>query len=585
MQKEKKQVIIKGIAASPGVAIGEVYLYKKDFPHVEEQKINAENAEFEIEKLQAAIERSEKDLNKILKYAKEKLPEHHLRIFEAQLLMLSDPYLIGEVNRRIKSELKSADFILTDEIRKYQAIMMRSVVDDYLRERAFDVEDVKNRVIRNLNQVKLKSRIDRSVIIVAKRLSPADTVLFSRNEVLGYATDFGGYTSHTAILSRSLNIPAVVGLKEASETVLDGAVVVLDGYSGNIIINPTEDKIREFERKQKIHKEFENSLMKYSKRPSITKDNHKLKVYCNIEVPEDIDFANKQGAEGIGLYRTEQIVISHGEFPPEEEQYLVYNEAAEKIYPNEIIFRTFDIGGDKVLPQSYQEANPFLGWRGIRICLEKTEIFITQLRALLRASVKGNVKIMLPMISTVQEIRATKEILKIAMSELDSEGLKYDKNIKIGAMIEVPSAAVVAYKIAKEVDFISIGTNDLIQYLLAVDRGNVLVSNLYQKFDPSVLHTIKHIITEGHKAEIPVGMCGEMAGDHLATMLLVGMGLDEFSMVPGLVPEIKGIIQKITREESQKIADDVLKLDTAEEIQHHLEKIMKEKLPKFLIED
>jgi phosphotransferase system enzyme I (PtsI) len=585
MNKERKENILKGIAASPGIAIGEIYLYKKEFPAVFEHNISSDEVDLEIARLKAAIERSEKELNKTLKFAKEKLPDHQLRIFEAQLLMLSDQYLISEIVRRIRTEFKNADFILTDEIRKYQAIMMRSVKDDYLRERAFDVEDVKNRVIRNLNQQKLSSKIDRSVIIVAKRLSPADTIIFSRNDVLGYSTDLGGYTSHTAIISRSLNIPAVLGLKEITEAVSEDSILILDGYKGIVIVNPGEDKIDEYKEKQKTHKEFEKSLVECCHLPSTTIDNRNLKILSNIEVPEEIDFALSQGSEGIGLYRTEQMVIYRGEFPSEEEQYQQYNEVVEKMFPREVIFRTFDVGGDKVLPQSYQESNPFLGWRGIRICLEKQEIFITQLRALLRSSTKGNVKIMFPMISTRSEIITAKNILRKVMKDFEKENIPFDKNLKIGAMIEVPSAAIIANKIAAEVEFLSIGTNDLIQYLLAVDRGNELVSYLYQKFDPSVVFTINHIIKEGHKANVPVGMCGEMAADPLATILLVGLGLDEFSVVPSITPEIKKILRSITYSDAKRIANDILTFESAEQTQGYLEHVMKTKFPDFLIEE
>jgi phosphoenolpyruvate-protein phosphotransferase (PTS system enzyme I) len=585
MMKEKKEITYRGIAASPGISIGKVYLYKKEFPPVIEIQIDEKDIEDELNRLIAAIERSERELNKTLKFAKEKLPDHQLRIFEAQLLMLSDQYLIDEIKNRIRKEKKNADYILTDEIRKYQTIMMRSVKDDYLRERAFDVEDVKNRVVRNLNQQKLSSRIEGSFIIVSKRLTPADTVIFSRNEVLGYATDLGGYTSHAAILSRSLNIPAVLGLKEISETIPDDSTLILDGYRGIVIVNPREDKIKEYEQRRLIHRQFEKSLITSSGLPSNTLDNRKLKVFCNIEIPEEIDFAIQQGSEGIGLYRTEQVVIYRGEFPSEEEQFELYQEVVDKIYPREVIFRTFDIGGDKVLPQSYQESNPFLGWRGIRICLEKPELFNNQLRALLRASVRKNVKIMFPMVATLSEVRAAKSIIKNLMNDLEKEGIPFDKDLKIGAMIEVPSAAVIANKIAEEVDFLSIGTNDLIQYILAVDRGNELVSNLYNKFDPAVIRTIKHIISEGRKANIPVGMCGEMAADPITTILLIGLGLDEFSVVPGMLPEIKKIIQSVTFEEAKSVVESTLLLDTAGEIESYLKDFTKKKFPYFLLEE
>ncbi len=583
--RQQKEIKLKGTGASPGIVISKVFHYKDEYETVKEFSLQANEIENEINRLKSALAKSEKEIGKILQFAKEKLPEHQLRIFDAQMLMLTDQYFIDGIFMRIKNERKNAEFVLTDEIRKYQEIMIHTVKDDYLRERAFDVEDVKNRVIRNLNIQNLPSKIATSVIIVAKRLSPSDTVIFSNNDILGYATDFGGYTSHTAILSRSLNIPCVVGLKEITETVTDGTVIILDGYSGNVIINPTESSISEFTEKLQRHKKFEHGLLETSKLPSITTDRKEFKVIANVEVPEELNFAISQGTDGIGLYRTEQMVIYKGDFPSEEEQYKDYKEVVDKMYPRPVTFRTFDVGGDKVLPQNYQENNPFLGWRGIRISLEKPEIFLAQLRALLRASAGGNLKIMFPMISTLSELKRAKEFVEIAKKQLDEKKIPYDKNTPIGAMIEVPSAAVIANLIAGEVDFLSIGTNDLIQYLLAVDRGNVLVSHLFQEFDPSVLRTIKFIIDEAHKAGLRISMCGEMAANPITTMLLIGLELDEFSVVPSRIPEIKKIIQSVSVEESQEILGKALQMQDAEEIKAFLEKITKEKFPDFILDE
>ena len=583
--KKKQDILLKGIGASPGIVIGNIFHYKDEYTNIKEISISEKDIEKEIERLKTALKKSELEITKILQFAKEKLPEHQLRIFDAQILMLQDEYFINGIFMRIKSELKNAEFILTDEIRKYQEILIKTVKDDYLRERAFDVEDVKNRVIRNLNIQNLPSKIESSVIIVAKRLSPADTVIFSNNNILGYATDFGGYTSHTAILSRSLNIPCVVGLKEITEMISDDSIMILDGYGGNVIINPSEESINEYKAKLEKHRKFEISLMETSKLPPITIDRREFSVVANVEVPDELDFALSQGTDGIGLYRTEQMVIYKGSFPSEEEQYLAYRQVADKMNPRPVTFRTFDVGGDKVLPSNYQENNPFLGWRGIRISLEKPEIFLNQLRALLRASVNGNVKIMFPMISTLSEIKKAKEYVELAKKQLDEKKIPYDKDIKVGVMIEVPSAAVLANLIAKEVDFISIGTNDLIQYLLAVDRGNVLVSHLFQEFDPSVIRTVKFIIDEAHKAGQKISMCGEMAANPITTMLLIALGLDEFSVVPSRIPEIKKIIQSVTVDECKKVLENVLSMDEATTIKNYLEKSTKEKFPDFILDD
>lgn len=583
--KKKQDILLQGIGASPGIVIGNIFHYKDEYTNIKEISISEKDIEKEIERLKTALKKSELEITKILQFAKEKLPEHQLRIFDAQILMLQDEYFINGIFMRIKSELKNAEFILTDEIRKYQEILIKTVKDDYLRERAFDVEDVKNRVIRNLNIQNLPSKIESSVIIVAKRLSPADTVIFSNNNILGYATDFGGYTSHTAILSRSLNIPCVVGLKEITEMISDDSIMILDGYGGNVIINPSEESINEYKAKLEKHRKFEISLMETSKLPPITIDKREFSVVANVEVPDELDFALSQGTDGIGLYRTEQMVIYKGSFPSEEEQYLAYRQVADKMNPRPVTFRTFDVGGDKVLPSNYQENNPFLGWRGIRISLEKPEIFLNQLRALLRASVNGNVKIMFPMISTLSEIKKAKEYVELAKKQLDEKKIPYDKDIKVGVMIEVPSAAILANLIAKEVDFISIGTNDLIQYLLAVDRGNVLVSHLFQEFDPSVIRTVKFIIDEAHKAGQKISMCGEMAANPITTMLLIALGLDEFSVVPSRIPEIKKIIQSVTVDECKKVLENVLSMDEATTIKNYLEKSTKEKFPDFILYD
>ena len=583
--RQQKEIKLKGIGASPGIVIGKIFHYKDDYDSVKEYKLSDNGIEGEILRLQSALERSEKEIHKILQFAKEKLPEHQLRIFDAQVLMISDQYFIEGILKRIKNEKKNAEFILTDEIRKYQEIMIHTVKDDYLRERAFDVEDVKNRVIRNLNIQNLPSKIASSVIIIAKRLSPSDTVIFSKNDILGYATDFGGYTSHTAILSRSLNIPCVVGLKEITETIVEDTTIILDGYGGIVIVNPVESTIQEFKEKLERHRKFEESFMETSQFPSITKDKREVKILSNVEVPEELDFAISQGTDGIGLYRTEQMVIYKGDFPSEEEQYKAYKEVADKMSPRPVTFRTFDVGGDKVLPQNYQESNPFLGWRGIRISLEKPEIFMAQLRALLRASTNENVKIMFPMISTISELRKAKQFVKLAMIQLDDKKIPYDKNIKIGAMIEVPSAAITTNIIAQEVDFLSIGTNDLIQYLLAVDRGNVLVSHLFQEFDPSVIRTVKFVIDEAHKAGIKISMCGEMAANPITTMMLIGLELDEFSVVPSIIPEIKKIIQSITLAESKEILQKVLIMNDSAEIKSYLEEATRKKFPDFIIEN
>jgi phosphotransferase system enzyme I (PtsI) len=454
-----------------------------------------------------------------------------------------------------------------------------------MRERARDVDDVMNRIIRNIQDQKLFSRLEGASIIVSESLAPSDTVIFSRNQVLGYATDLGGVTSHAAILARSLKIPAVVGLRSATKGIQTGDPIAIDGYAGLIIIHPSEETLQTLERKKERYREFEGRLVNIAGLSAETVDHKQIELSANIEFAAEIEFARTQGSAGIGLFRTESQLIGRASYPTEEEQYTAYREVADGVYPNSVIFRTFDVGGDKISPDTEHEANPFLGWRGIRVLLDRPALFLDQLRGILRASTRKNVRIMFPMVSTVQEIRRARELVATAKKELDARGLPYDPDIKVGIMIEVPSAAVLAEEMAAEADFLSIGTNDLIQYLLAVDRDNAAVAPLYQQFNPAVLRTIRHIIDAGHKKGVWVGMCGEMAGNPLATVLLVGLGIDELSVLPSVLPEIKKIILSIRYKEAKRVADKVLGMSTDQEIRDHLASIIKNKVPEIPIDE
>jgi phosphotransferase system enzyme I (PtsI) len=579
-EKLKQEVVLQGIAAAPGIARGRVYLYNKHVPKVPDRTISHEDVPAEIERLHHAVARSQKELNKILAYAEQKLGPGKSKIFEAQIMILNDPLLFEAIETRIRSEHKNAEFIINDEINKYQRLML-GANDEYMRERAYDVEDLKNRILRNIQQERLQSRLEGSAVIVAESLTSADTILFSRNEVLGYATDLGGVTSHAALLSRSLKIPAVMGLRDVTNKVSTGDEVVVDGYSGRFIIHPSKETIAEFEERRAKFLAFEEKLADLRDLPSETLDRKRIDLSVNIEFEDELEFARLQGAEGIGLYRTERLILECDAIPSEEEQYEEYKRIADKMYPYRVILRTFDVGGDKVLPQSLPEANPYLGWRGIRICLDEPKLFLDQLRAILRASTRKNVAMMFPMVATVSEVREAKKMVEQAKAELRVRGLPFDEHMKIGVMIEVPSAALMAGEIAREVDFVSIGTNDLIQYLLAVDRTNSVVASLYQEFHPAVLRSIKQIIDASHKSKVWVGMCGEMAGDPLAVILLVGLGLDEFSVVPAVLPEIKKIIRSIKYREAKRIAEKALKFSTEEEVEQYLREVIKEKFPEI----
>lgn len=579
----KKELILRGIPASPGIARGTAYLYSKGIPRIEERAIAGMEVEHEIERVRSAMEKSSKELNKILGFARQKVGDAKAKIFEAQIMVLEDQVLIGSLMKRIRTEHKNGEFIVSDEIGKYAGLML-AAHDEYMHERANDIDDLKNRIVRNLAQERLISKIEGSPIVVAHSLTPADTMILSRNHVLGYATDLGGVTSHAALFSRSLKIPAVVGLGDASRAIELGDDLIIDGYGGVLILHPLPDRAREFENKRRHFVEFEERLTALKDLPAETKDRHKVELSANIELPEELEYVVIQGSQGVGLFRTESLMIGRDDFPSEDEQYDAYKKVAERIYPNRVIMRTFDIGGDKIAAETAEESNPFLGWRGIRICFDRPDLFMSQLRAILRASTRKNLAIMFPMVSSIGEVHKAKEFVKKAMAELRVRKIKFDDRIEIGVMIEVPSAALTAGQIAAEVDFLSIGSNDLTQYLLAVDRGNALVSSLYQPFDPSVLITIKHVINAGHKCGKWVGICGELAGNPLATALLIGMGMDELSVVPGVLPEIKKIIRSLTYTDMVTLARQALGMQTAEKVEACLRSFLKKYCPDIPLE-
>jgi phosphoenolpyruvate-protein phosphotransferase (PTS system enzyme I) len=572
------RVILHGVAASPGLAYGQVFVFERKTIEISQHIVGDDKVDEEVERLRQSIQRSEKELTKILSFTEQKIGNSKARIFEAQIMILNDPILIDLIVDRIKKSRFNAEVAVHTEMERFREMLVNAD-EEYMRERAEDIEDVKNRILRNIQQERLFSRFKGSAIVVAKNLSPADTILLSRNDVLGYATDMGGITSHTALLSRSLKIPAVVGLSRITRDSNTGDEMILDGYSGTVIIRPTEDDIGKYEEKKRRYILFEEKLSVLRDLPAETTDQVRITLSANADMEEELDFVGFQGAEGIGLYRSESLLIGRDTFPTEEEQYAAYWLAAEKVFPHHVIIRVFDIGGDKLFPKMVEENNPFLGWRGIRILLDRPELFKTQLRALLRASVKKNLKILLPMISGVTEVIEAKRLINEVKAELRVKRIPFDDTLQVGVMIEVPSAALLARELARESDFLSIGTNDLIQYLLAVDRGNPTINKLFQEFHPAVLRMIQHTIESGHKRKVPVSMCGEMAGDPIATILLVGMGIDSLSVVPSVLPEVKKIIRSISFKDAQKISRRALSLGTPEEVFDYLRKTLKTKLP------
>jgi phosphotransferase system enzyme I (PtsI) len=560
---------ITGIGAAPGIVIGDVYLFTKE--KLEISKASITDVEEAKKNLQEALERSKKELSKIFTIAKEKMGPTRAGIFEAHLMILDDPILIENIVKRIETEKKQPEYIVNDEITKYQDLMIISH-ESYMKERAHDIEDIKNRIVRNLRKKQWKSKIQSDVVILSDSLTPADTLLLSRNKVKGFITDHGGLTSHAAIISRSLNIPAVVGTHDASHKLKEGQKVIVDGFHGYVLFNPTKAQIKFFEEKHQHLVSLQKELEHLVDQPAVTKDGKEIELLANVDLTGEIDIVKTSGAKGIGLYRSEPLLDELGTIPSEEEQTTIYSRLASRVYPDSITIRAFDIGGDKFNLFDYDEPNPFLGLRGIRLLLENPKLFKEQIRAVLRASKNKNIKFLLPMVSTITEIRRSKKIISDCMEELSNENIKFDNEMEIGIMIEVPAAAVMTKELANEVDFLSIGTNDLVQYLMAVDRGNDLVSELYQEFSPVVLRTIKMIVDDAKLAGKPVSLCGEMAAETLAMPLLVGLGLESLSISPATIPYAKKIITSFKYKDAKKMAKNCIENCFEEEIVNNLER-------------
>lgn len=573
--------IYKGLPASAGVAIGRAFVYEREEVYVTERILSDEELTLEAALLDEAIERARDELEKIVSFARERLDDKAAQIFESQILMLEDPEMQRALRQRLKDEKKNADFLIHDELEKFRSMFGRAS-NELLRERMADLDEVGQRIMRNLQKKRLHSTVEGEHVIIAEQLTPSDTLLFSRNDVLGYATDTGGITSHAAILSRSLKIPAVTGLHGLSKQLHTGDLVILDGQHGLLIVNPCERHLEEYRRKIERIAQLENDLADLVDLPCETPDGHKVELSANAEFVNELEYIITQGSKGIGLYRTEHLYIAKGEFPSEQEQYIEYSEIAFSMYPQPVIFRTFDIGGDKLLDRGVSEQNPFLGWRGIRMMLDKPDIFRHQLRAILRASTMKNIKIMFPMISGMAELEEVLAVLEEVKNELTEELVPFDEHMEVGLMIEVPSAIFIADELAKRADFFSIGTNDLVQYLVAVDRNNELIADMYQEFHPAVLRAVKSVIDTGHANGIWVGMCGELAGNPLATVMLLGFGLDEFSMVPSVIPEVKKIIRSTDYEEARAVAQHVLRLPISTQVRAYLEEFMRERHPQLM---
>jgi len=558
---------LKGIAASAGIAIARAFILEHPDYSISQKQVTDIDAE--LAKLDAALAQSQTELEAIKARTLQELGEKKAEIFESHLLILNDPELIDPVKEKIKSESVNAEYALNETAAQFIQ-MFENMKSAYLQERAADMRDVTKRILKHLlglNYVS-PSEISEEVIVVAEDLTPSDTAQLNRKYVKGFTTNIGGRTSHSAIMARSLEIPAVVGTKNVLSSVQSGDLMIVDGLEGDVIINPTEAIVAQYRAKQEAYAKQVEEWKKLRTEPTVSKDGVHVELAANIGTPNDVAGVLDNGGEAVGLYRTEFLYMGRDKLPSEEIQYVAYKSVLEKMEGKPVVVRTLDIGGDKELPylDLPKEMNPFLGFRAVRLCLDRQDIFRTQLRALLRASVHGNLRIMFPMIATLGEFREAKAVLEEEKAKLEAEGIPVASNIQLGIMVEIPSTAVLADQFAKEVDFFSIGTNDLIQYTMAADRMNERVSYLYQPYNPAILRLIKMVIDAAHREGRWVGMCGEMAGDSTAIPILLGLGLDEFSMSATSILPARSQISKLSRAEMQTLAAKALEMGTAEEV-------------------
>jgi phosphotransferase system enzyme I (PtsI) len=565
-----KEIRFEGAGVSPGIARGRVHVARDELEEVVHYRIAPSQVTDEIARFETALIQTRIQILQMQQRIAESIGAKDAAIFDAHLLVVEDRTLIDEVLRKLETDLCNVEWIFQEVATRY-AETLNKIDDPYLRERALDIQDVTKRVIRNLQGKAPKTflALTEPHILIAHNLTPSDTASINRTNVLGIATDLGSRTSHTAILARSLNIPAIVGLHDITAKLETGQHVLLDGNDGWLIVDPTPNTVAEYAEIESRRARVTAKLRELRETTSTTRDGRHIVLSANIELPQDVDAVKANGAEGIGLYRTEFLYLNRPTLPTEEEQYEIYRKVAERVRPDPLIIRTFDLGGDKLAPGTVDiadELNPFLGWRAIRFCLENIDIFKTQLRAILRASVVGNVKTMFPMISGLDELRRAIAVLDECKEELRSSKIDIAERLEVGAMIEIPSAAICASVLAPEVDFLSIGTNDLIQYALAVDRVNEKIAHLYEPTHPAVLRLLKMIADAAHAHNLWVGVCGEMAGDIALVPLLLGLGIDELSTAAILVPRVKRAVQSLTIPECRALVEEAFKLDTASEI-------------------
>src|SRR5690625_4560706 len=568
---------MKGLGTAPGIGIGKAFVFKN--PEIIVEKKQVEDLDKEIKRLKEAVKIAGNQIDTIYESAIDEIGEEEAEIFSAHKMMLEDPEFLEDIEQRITNEKINAEWTVNETANK-MINLFENMEAEYYRERAADLRDVSNRLLRVLLGIETADlmAINQESILIAEDLTPSDTAEMNKRMVVGIVTDLGGRTSHTSIIARTLGIPAIAGIKNADEVINHGDLMIIDGDTGNIIVNPSQEELAKYRKKQEEINKFRAKMQEMIGKETVSKDGHKVELAGNIGSVEDLEQVLKNDGEGVGLFRTEFLYMDNDRLPTEEEQFVVYKEVAEKLEGKPLVIRTLDVGGDKEIPylELPKELNPFLGYRAIRLCLDRPDIFKTQLRAIYRASNYGNIKIMFPMISNMDELRAAKAIAQEVRGELKNENIPFSQDVEIGIMVEIPAVAIHSEVFAKEVDFFSIGTNDLIQYTVAVDRGNQQIEHLYNQYHPSVLKLIQMTIENGHKAGIWVGMCGEVAGDEKLIPVLLAMGLDEFSMNPGSILRSRYKQRNSSKKEVEKQLDTLLGLATAQEVEDFIdEKILK----------
>ncbi len=572
--------IFEGIPVSPGVAIGKAFVLAGEAVKFRSKHVAAAEVKNELSRLDEALKKTRSEIKKMRKDALLRVGNQNAEIFETHDMILADPVLLQETKTAIQKKKYSADFAFYSIIEKYQEQLQASKIEHF-RERTADLRDIKTRVIRKIqgDRRDYLQKLKGSAVIIARDLTPSDTMSLDRHKILGFVTDLGGKTSHSAIMARSFGVPAAVGMRKATESIRNDDRIILDGIGGKVYINPDKPTLDYFKGEQKQINNINKKLASLRDLPARTLDGKDIDLAANLEFADEIDTVIEYGARGVGLYRTDHFFMAREDLPSEEEQFEEYRNVAERLRPYPVIIRTMDVGGDKN-PGNIQmpmEENPYLGFRALRICLDRPDIFQPQLRAILRASTYGNVKMLFPMVSSIEEVQEIKAHIQTARNDLKKRKIKVAENIEIGAMIEIPSAAMIADVLARELDFLSIGTNDLVQYMLAVDRGNERIAYLYKELHPAVLRMIRLVIRSAHKCGAWVGLCGEMGGNPLATPVLLGLGLDEISVSPVVLPEIKRIIRALSHEEAVRIADRALSMASANEIEEFMRRFIQKK--------